>query len=83
MTLPHSLSLIHSIGYLGPLCIYTYFVASSVVNKLLVSSIAPMVVRQEKLEGDFRCCFCHLCEALSVHRARQLQCMHYIVLELP
>ncbi|CAI7997277.1 Lysosomal cobalamin transporter ABCD4, partial [Geodia barretti] len=43
-----------SMGYLGPLCIYAYFVASSVVNKLLVSSIAPMVVRQEKLEGDFR-----------------------------
>jgi ATP-binding cassette subfamily D (ALD) protein 4 len=47
-----------SMGYLGPLCIYAYFVASSVISKLLVGSIAPMVVRQEKLEGDFRCCFC-------------------------
>ena len=41
-------------GYLGPLCIYAYFVVSSVINKLIMSSIAPLVVRQEKYEGDFR-----------------------------
>ena len=48
-------------GYVGPLCIYAYFVVSSVINKLIMSSIAPLVVRQEKLEGDFRCAFCLSC----------------------
>ena len=45
-------------GYLGPLCIYAYFVASSVINKLLMSSIASLVVKREKLEGDFRSILC-------------------------
>ena len=41
-------------GYMGPLCIYAYFVTSSVINKFLMSSISSLVVRQERLEGDFR-----------------------------
>ena len=43
-----------SMGYIGPLTIYAYFIVSSVINKFLMSSIASMVVRQERLEGDFR-----------------------------
>ena len=41
-------------GYIGPLCIYAYFVVSTVINKFIMSSISHLVVKQERLEGDFR-----------------------------
>lgn len=43
-----------SVGYLGPLCIYGYFVVSTVVNKFIMGPIVALIVRQERMEGDFR-----------------------------
>ena len=43
-----------SLGYLGPVCIYVYFIIGTVIDRLILTSIVGVVVKQEKLEGDFR-----------------------------
>uniref|UniRef100_A0A8C5Q020 ATP binding cassette subfamily D member 4 n=1 Tax=Leptobrachium leishanense TaxID=445787 RepID=A0A8C5Q020_9ANUR len=41
-------------GWMGPLCIFGYFVVGSLLNKLLMGPVVPRLVQQEKQEGDFR-----------------------------
>eukprot|EP00116_Pleurobrachia_bachei_P003610 sb/3463872/ len=41
-------------GYIGPLCIYTFFLLSCLINKLLISPIAKEVFELERKEGCFR-----------------------------
>ncbi|KAM9294346.1 lysosomal cobalamin transporter ABCD4 [Gastrophryne carolinensis] len=43
-----------STGWIGPLSIFGYFVVGSLLNKLLMGPVIPLLVEQEKLEGDFR-----------------------------
>ena len=41
-------------GYFGPLSIYIYFVVGSIINRIIMSPIVGLVVKQERNEGDFR-----------------------------
>ena len=43
-----------STGYIGPVSIYVYFVIGSIINRIIMSPIVSLVVRQERNEGDFR-----------------------------
>ncbi|KAF9105384.1 hypothetical protein BGX29_000083 [Mortierella sp. GBA35] len=41
-------------GYIGPLCIYGFFVISSIASRLLISPIVDAVFYKESAEGYFR-----------------------------
>ena len=41
-------------GYFGPLTIYGYFIIGSIINRIIMSPIVGLVVKQERNEGDFR-----------------------------
>ena len=43
-----------TMGYLGPVCIYSYFLISCVCNQILMSPIVREVFRLERREGHFR-----------------------------
>ncbi len=43
-----------STGYIGPVCVFVFFVISTIINKLLMSPVVSRVVQQERREGDFR-----------------------------
>ncbi|EDO39538.1 predicted protein [Nematostella vectensis] len=65
-----------STGYLGPVSIFGYFLLGTIINRLIMSPIINLVVRQEKLEGDFR--FKHMqvrvnSEALAFYRSGELE----------
>ena len=44
----------YRVGPVGPICVFLFFLVSSVINKLLMSPVASLVYDQQKLEGDFR-----------------------------
>ena len=50
----YSVQCFKTTGYLGPIIIYVYFFVGTVINKLVMSTIVPVVFKQEKAEGDFR-----------------------------
>ena len=50
----YSVQCFKATGYLGPIIIYVYFFIGTVINKLIMSTIVPVVFKQEKAEGDFR-----------------------------
>lgn len=41
-------------GWFGPVTIYGYFVVGSIINRIIMSPIVDLVVKQERNEGDFR-----------------------------
>jgi len=43
-----------SMGYIGPVCVFLFFIISTVINKFLMSPVVTLVFEQEQLEGDFR-----------------------------
>uniref|UniRef100_A0A8C1AHV9 ATP-binding cassette, sub-family D (ALD), member 4 n=1 Tax=Cyprinus carpio carpio TaxID=630221 RepID=A0A8C1AHV9_CYPCA len=59
-------------------CIFGYFVAGTIINKILIGPIVSMLVEQEKLEGDFR--FKHMqirvnAESAAFYRAGKVEHM--------
>ncbi|KAG1944336.1 lysosomal cobalamin transporter ABCD4-like [Pimephales promelas] len=50
----YSYQCFNSAGWIGFVSIFGYFVAGTIVNKILIGPIVSMLVEQEKLEGDFR-----------------------------
>ena len=42
------------LGWAGPCICLAFFVAGTLINKLIMSFIVPLVYRQEQKEGDFR-----------------------------
>ncbi|XP_043930055.1 lysosomal cobalamin transporter ABCD4 isoform X2 [Protopterus annectens] len=61
-----------STGWLGPVCIFGYFVVGTLVNRILMGPIISTLVQQERLEGDFR--FKHMqirvnAESVAFYRA--------------
>ncbi|KAI7817319.1 ABC transporter transmembrane region 2-domain-containing protein [Gamsiella multidivaricata] len=45
-------------GYVGPLCIYGYFILSTIISRLLINPIVDAVFYKESAEGYFR--FLHM-----------------------
>lgn len=43
-----------SSGYVGPVGVLVFFIIATVINKLLMSPVVRYVVKQEKMEGNFR-----------------------------
>lgn len=41
-------------GYIGPLCIYGYFIFSAVTSRLLINPIVDAIFFKESAEGYFR-----------------------------
>ena len=50
----YSYQCFNNTGYFGPLTIYGYFIVGSVINRIIMSPIVGLVVKQERNEGDFR-----------------------------
>lgn len=50
----HSMFQYDSMGYIGPLSIYAFFVVSTVLNKFIMGPVVSRVFLQERQEGDFR-----------------------------
>ncbi|XP_077101439.1 lysosomal cobalamin transporter ABCD4 isoform X1 [Siphateles boraxobius] len=66
----------NSAGWIGFVSIFGYFVAGTIVNKILIGPIVSMLVEQEKLEGDFR--FKHMqirvnAESAAFYRAGKVE----------
>ncbi|XP_035688885.1 lysosomal cobalamin transporter ABCD4-like isoform X2 [Branchiostoma floridae] len=67
-----------STGWQGPVSIFVYFVTGTIINRFIMSPIVSLLVRQEKLEGDFR--FKHMqirvnAESAAFYRACQVELM--------
>lgn len=43
-----------SVGYIGPLVIYVYFLCGSTINKFIMAPVVNYTYKQEKQEGSFR-----------------------------
>ncbi|KAK7118674.1 hypothetical protein R3I94_022237 [Phoxinus phoxinus] len=74
----YSYQCFNSAGWIGFVSIFGYFVAGTIVNKILIGPIVSMLVEQEKLEGDFR--FKHMqirvnAESAAFHRAGKVEHM--------
>lgn len=41
-------------GFIAPISIYGYFILGAIINKLIMSPVIALTLKQEKLEGDFR-----------------------------
>ncbi|ROI16408.1 ATP-binding cassette sub-family D member 4 [Anabarilius grahami] len=68
----------NSAGWIGFVSIFGYFVAGTIINKILIGPIVSMLVEQEKLEGDFR--FKHMqirvnAESAAFYRAGKVEHM--------
>lgn len=65
-----------SMGYIGPLSIYAFFVVSTVLNKFIMGPVVSRVFLQERQEGDFR--FNHMqvrtnAESIAFYQAASLE----------
>ncbi|CAG09148.1 unnamed protein product, partial [Tetraodon nigroviridis] len=68
----------YSTGWVGPVCIFGYFVIGTFSNKILMGPIISTLFEQEKLEGDFR--FKHMqirvnAESAAFYRAGKVEHM--------
>ena len=54
ITLMISMLQLDSMGYIGPLSIYAFFVVSTILNKFIMGPVVSRVFQQERQEGDFR-----------------------------
>ncbi|XP_004348078.2 ATP-binding cassette sub-family D member 4 [Capsaspora owczarzaki ATCC 30864] len=50
----------NAMGWVGPVSVFGFFIVGTVSNKFLISFIVPQVVKQERLEGDFRYAHAHV-----------------------
>jgi len=65
-----------SLGYLGPVCIYTYFIVGAIIDRLILTPIVGVVVKLERLEGDFRFKHMHIrsnAESIAFYRSGELE----------
>ncbi|XP_071963520.1 lysosomal cobalamin transporter ABCD4-like [Antedon mediterranea] len=50
----YTVKVIEVTGYVGPLCIYSFFILTNFINKFIMSPVVNLKVKLDRQEGEFR-----------------------------